>query len=214
MVNPRQVARFDMLKQSHTLTGNLLELKRYMHSLRVKINIARNKDHPKMYLWAKKWETSNSADNHLSGIHPLNSVDQIKMEIDDIKGGANKDNSTANDESSIGKSEQDSLKHSILAGLLSSPEAHGTGGECTTNDYNLSKNLETLANAALSQQAAAGTKAAAQQQQQQFVPNIPQPEAAINPVECQKKLLEHIQKQQNATFARLQKIENEITGKL
>uniref|UniRef100_A0AAG5D9Y5 MBD domain-containing protein n=1 Tax=Anopheles atroparvus TaxID=41427 RepID=A0AAG5D9Y5_ANOAO len=56
--NSKHPQRFDILKNCHTLTGNLLELKRFMHSLQVKINIAENKDHPKMYLWSKKWEKS------------------------------------------------------------------------------------------------------------------------------------------------------------
>jgi hypothetical protein len=58
--NPKQAARFDMLKNCHTLIGNLVELKKYMNALDVKINIAENIDHPKMYLWSKKWEKSPS----------------------------------------------------------------------------------------------------------------------------------------------------------
>lgn len=56
--NAKQPARFDMLKQCHTLIGNLMELKKFMNSLDVKINIAENAEHPKLYLWAKKWEES------------------------------------------------------------------------------------------------------------------------------------------------------------
>ncbi|XP_058985010.1 uncharacterized protein LOC131805629 [Musca domestica] len=48
--------RADYLKRTHVLTGNLLELKNFMHSLKVKINIANNKCHPKLYLWATKWD--------------------------------------------------------------------------------------------------------------------------------------------------------------
>lgn len=51
--------RAETLKTIHTLTGNLLELKRLMHSLRVKMDIADNKDHPKLYLWSKRWEAAN-----------------------------------------------------------------------------------------------------------------------------------------------------------
>lgn len=51
--------RAETLKRVNTLTGNLLELKRVMHSLRVKINIADNKDHPKAYLWSQRWEAGN-----------------------------------------------------------------------------------------------------------------------------------------------------------
>lgn len=51
--------RTETLKRVNTLTGNLLELKRLMHSLRVKMSIADNKDHPKLYLWSKRWEAAS-----------------------------------------------------------------------------------------------------------------------------------------------------------
>ncbi|XP_065082151.1 PHD finger protein 20-like protein 1 [Ochlerotatus camptorhynchus] len=72
--NSKHPTRFDILRQSHMLGGNLLELKRFMHSLKVKINIAGKKDHPKMYLWSKKWEKSppRGGNGDLSGIVPLN----------------------------------------------------------------------------------------------------------------------------------------------
>lgn len=56
--NPKQAARFETLKQCHTLIGNLTEMKRFMNSLDVKMNIAEKRGHPKLYLWAKKWEQS------------------------------------------------------------------------------------------------------------------------------------------------------------
>lgn len=58
MENPNQPGRFETLKQCHTLIGNLKEMKLFMNSLDVKINIAEKSDHPKLYLWAKKWEQS------------------------------------------------------------------------------------------------------------------------------------------------------------
>ncbi|KAL7047970.1 hypothetical protein ACKWTF_003161 [Chironomus riparius] len=72
--NPKQTARFDTLKSCHTLIGNLIEMKKFMNSLDVKMNIAENIEHPKMYLWAKKWEQSP----------PRESIDNK----DDIKLGA------------------------------------------------------------------------------------------------------------------------------
>lgn len=54
--------RTEALKRVNTLTGNLLELKRLMHSLRVKMDIVDNKDHPKLYLWSKRWEATNGSD--------------------------------------------------------------------------------------------------------------------------------------------------------
>lgn len=56
--NAKQPARFETLKQCHTLIGNLMEMKRFMNSLDVKVNIAEKQGHPKLYLWAKKWEQS------------------------------------------------------------------------------------------------------------------------------------------------------------
>ena len=83
--SPRQNTRFEMLKHSHTLAGNLVELRRFLHSLNVKINIAEKKDHPKMYLWSKKWEHSpapaiRGGNGDLSGIVSMN-----KLPIKNVK---------------------------------------------------------------------------------------------------------------------------------
>lgn len=59
--------RTETLKTIHTLTGNLLELKRLMHGLRGKMNIADNKDHPKLYLWSKRWENADGTPASGSG---------------------------------------------------------------------------------------------------------------------------------------------------
>ncbi|KAL7302073.1 hypothetical protein TKK_0005303 [Trichogramma kaykai] len=47
--------RSAMLKHAFDVMKMVLETKDVLHSLRVKINIAQNKDHPKLYLWAKSW---------------------------------------------------------------------------------------------------------------------------------------------------------------
>uniref|UniRef100_A0A6E8VPR2 MBD domain-containing protein n=1 Tax=Anopheles coluzzii TaxID=1518534 RepID=A0A6E8VPR2_ANOCL len=135
VTNSRHAQRFDILKNSHTLTGNLLELKRFMHSLQMKINIAEKKDHPKMYLWSKKWEKS---------------------------------------------------------------PPRGDGSSSSSVGGGADKPLQ-------------GDGATAQQQQQQL-PQIPVPEAPIDPAECQTILLDHIQKLQNDAMGRLQAIEAQIIG--
>uniref|UniRef100_A0A182RML3 MBD domain-containing protein n=1 Tax=Anopheles funestus TaxID=62324 RepID=A0A182RML3_ANOFN len=129
--NSKHVQRFDILKNSHTLTGNLLELKRFMHSLQMKINIAEKKDHPKMYLWSKKWEKSPPRGDGSSSMATV--VDKQQQQLVD-------------------------------------------GGD------------------------------------QQQMPQIPVPEAPIDPAECQAILLDHIQKQQNDAMGRLQAIEAQIIG--
>lgn len=48
--------RTAMLKRSYDLVTSLLQVKSLLYSLRVKINVAQKKDHPKLYLWAKNWE--------------------------------------------------------------------------------------------------------------------------------------------------------------
>ncbi|XP_030374502.1 uncharacterized protein LOC115624059 [Scaptodrosophila lebanonensis] len=116
--NPQVTRKFELLKRSHTLTGNLLDAKRSMHSLLVKINIAKNRSHPKLYLWAKKWD-EDKADNALTP------VKRIKTEAPDL-------------------------------------------------------------------------------------PHVPQPEAAIDPEECQYRLIEHVKVQQGLVMNRLNDIEAEM----
>ncbi|KOC63389.1 PHD finger protein 20-like protein 1 [Habropoda laboriosa] len=48
--------RTAMLKRSYDLVAALLQIQQVLYSLRVKINVAQKKDHPKLYLWAKNWE--------------------------------------------------------------------------------------------------------------------------------------------------------------
>ncbi|KAL5287931.1 PHF20 family protein [Megaselia abdita] len=68
--NPNAEEKTEMLKKSHTLTGNLIELKRFLHSLKVKVNIAENKDHPKLYLWSKDWESPEKEDKKIKEENP------------------------------------------------------------------------------------------------------------------------------------------------
>uniref|UniRef100_A0A2M4A9A7 Putative phd zn-finger n=1 Tax=Anopheles triannulatus TaxID=58253 RepID=A0A2M4A9A7_9DIPT len=119
--NTKHAQRFDILKNVHTLSGNLVELKRFIHSMQVKINIAERKEHPKLYLWSKKWEKSPPRGEKV-------------------------------------------VVHSV--------------------DPTAPKPM----------------------------PQIPVPEAPIDPAECQANLLDHIQKQQNDAMARLQAIEAQIIG--
>ncbi|XP_016841145.1 PHD finger protein 20 [Nasonia vitripennis] len=51
--------RAALLKRSCDLIAALLQIQALLHSLRVKVNIAQNKDHPKLYLWAKNWSKVN-----------------------------------------------------------------------------------------------------------------------------------------------------------
>ncbi|KAM7364265.1 PHD finger protein MBD-R2 [Cochliomyia hominivorax] len=141
--------RAEYLKRSHTLTGNLLELKNYMHSLRVKINIANNKCHPKLYLWAKKWDEDEEKN-------------EIKHELEED----NKSNSAT---------------------------GNATNAANTNQPLTPSKKIKSEPNTPV-----------------RMVPNIPQPEAPIDPVECQQRLMEHIKIQQELVMGRLYDIEAAI----
>lgn len=50
-----QGKRNDQLRRSHDLTGGLLELRDFMRTLKLKMKISENKNHPKLYLWSKPW---------------------------------------------------------------------------------------------------------------------------------------------------------------
>lgn len=251
--NPRLKDRFDLLKQSHTMCGNLMEVKWMLHSLSAKMNIAENKDHPKLYLWSKKWEQS-PVRQELTGIEPLptntgnlfsqnQNYKDIKNEVDssaiksnqeliDILEQETKDPikteitenilPNASDESDIkmetieevktpektsdpngsDKGAQSDGESSILAGILATP-----GGTNIT--------LPPLSDRDLQQMCDGKTTPTSSRIEEPHYnqPHIPQPEAAIDSVECQHKLLEHIQKQQALVMNRLQTIEAQIISK-
>ncbi|XP_067616959.1 PHD finger protein 20-like protein 1 [Eurosta solidaginis] len=152
--NPNLQKRFDFLKKSHVLTGNLVELKRFMHSLRVKINIANNRCHPKLYLWAKKWEDDLDLQTSKSDIK---SEQDIKVEDTDV--------------------EMKTLESKCKTTPSTSPTKK-IKSEPTTPSH--------------------------------LIPNVPQPEAPIDPVECQHRLMEHIKIQQSLVLHRLDDIEKEM----
>ncbi|CAD6235848.1 GSCOCG00008011001-RA-CDS [Cotesia congregata] len=69
--------RFAMLKRSNDLVGALLKVQQVLYSLKVKIGVAQVKDHPKLYLWAKNWDTTELPKPHLE---PVPIMEIIKPE--------------------------------------------------------------------------------------------------------------------------------------
>lgn len=218
--NSKHAERFDMLKQSHTLTGNLTELKRFMHSLKVKINIAENKDHPKMYLWSKKWEKSPIS-SELAGIELLAQSDKSETKF------------TANDADALNQLfsntevKKDDIKEETNTTTMEitteTPDADKSADEVPIKeevtalteqkpnefiDDKLMVDQSILAG--LLHNSGGGN---VERAQETVSVKIPQPEAAIDPSECQLRLLDHIQKQQNLVMGRLQTIEAQIIGK-
>lgn len=197
--NPTREHRSHILKQTHKLTGNLLELKTFLHSLKIKISIAERKDHPKMYLWSKKWETS-PVRPEITGVEritrqKIEDERSIKCEgteikltnpelgeiLQDTKENVEKSEEKMKIENKVDENAE------MLAGLLQTP-----GG---TNIDLIKDNKKINSNDAQT-------------------PNIPLPEAPIDPTECQHRLLEHIHKQQSTAMQRLQSIEDQIICKI
>lgn len=182
VLNPKLEERFKMLKESHQLTGNLLELKTFLHSLQVKINISKNKDHPKLYLWSKSWEDTVPERNEKFDIKTeelVNLLEQeTKDEIKDFNTPSRRGTQNENSESKLSKTDESG--GSLLTDLLQTP-----GG--TSIDF-------------------------AQIHRTPKQPNVPQPEAIIDPAECQIRLLSHISKQQDLAMNRLDEIENLVLG--
>ncbi|XP_014479378.1 PREDICTED: uncharacterized protein LOC106746825 isoform X5 [Dinoponera quadriceps] len=81
MINQRTA----MLKRSYDLVGALLQIQQILHSLRVKINVAQQKDHPKLYLWAKNWEKT---DIPKVDIEPIPIMEITKLGADSIDIGS------------------------------------------------------------------------------------------------------------------------------
>lgn len=225
--NSKHSERFDMLKQSHTLTGNLIELKRFMHSLKVKINIAENKDHPKMYLWSKKWEKSPTSTD-------LTGIELMQQQPDKSKfTAAATTNETLNqlfsnpaEEVKITETIKEEQNESTTIPTetttdmtVEKRETVPIKEEANQSDGAESKPIEFADDKMIVDQSIlAGLLHSSdvqnvQQDQEIATVKIPQPEAAINPAECQLRLLDHIQKQQNLVMGRLQTIEAQIIGK-
>lgn len=215
--NTALIRQFELLKQSHTLTGNLLDLKRSLHSLNVKINIAANKDHPKLYLWSSKWENDPRKMKQGHFKRDEATADTKKMLTIDDKTKSNENNDpnqlpsapkaqekTNADECHLPSVTRKDVEedNSILSNLLSSPESNKNSSS-NTFDNNCPAIVNPLPK--LEECPPIDSKP--------DFPNIPEPEAAINPLDCQRKLLEHIQREQSTILSRMKTIDAQIIGK-
>lgn len=216
------VQRADILKQSHTLTGNLLELKRSLHSLNVKINIAANKDHPKMYLWSKKWEQSPprniemTTGAHIARVEQKREVKNapVPILIKDAETKKEDQIGNASDEPKPDtQSETKDESNSTLQPVSEEPTTIQTkdGPSASIADKKESEIIEKAKPKEIPPSIQHITKNS--KKSSHVTPNIPEPEAAIDSAECQHRLLEHIQKEQNSILSRMQTIDAQIIGK-
>lgn len=237
--------RSDILKQSHTLAGNLLELKRSLHSLNVKINIAANKDHPKMYLWSQKWEQSPPRrtepieavakaepkvqarpmpTNTMQGTNPMPVTAEMPMTItseptQEVKSEEVPPNAESPKEIVEDKSTENGTKPEIETKIdtdnktTSSTEAVQQQDDKTIVEQAVKGAIESAVKENIVHQPTPVKLNASPKKTAKVTPNIPEPEAAIDSVECQHRLLEHIQKEQNTILSRMQNIDAQILGK-
>lgn len=215
------VQRADILKQSHTLTGNLLELKRSLNSLNFKINIASNKDHPKMYLWSKKWEQSPPRNiEMITGAYAALAEQRREVKNAPVP-IPNKNTETKKEDQSENISVNPKLAHSEtievpdptqkLVSEDSTPIQAKENPSASSSEKNETETIEKSKPKGIpppTQHITKNTKKSAH-----IAPNIPEPEAAIDSAECQHRLLEHIQKEQNSILSRMQTIDAQIIGK-
>lgn len=134
--------RVEKLKKCHDVSGGILELKEYMHTLAVKLKIAEAKNHPKLYLWSKPWEKSKlpekadvKYEKTLDVKPKIENIDHqyIKNELGIIK------NEPRNDSMLMmilksGKEEMPMLNvHSNMGPIIPQPEAAIDSDDCRLN---------------------------------------------------------------------------------
>ncbi|XP_048004549.1 uncharacterized protein LOC125240622 isoform X2 [Leguminivora glycinivorella] len=193
----------DALRRSHELSGNLLRIEDALHAVRVNTRVAQTKNHPKLYLWARDWETVelsfaqeklNSEYSDLNVIINNLGKENLPMKVEDLKEIA-LDMKTPSDEP---EEKQNSLEkenqmgsQGLLSGLLSSPGA-------ASLDLPISESeLEKLAKSVHEHESRARVRA-------------PQPEAAIENSACRARLLRHIQRCHALLDQRLDSIEAQV----
>ncbi|XP_043480685.1 PHD finger protein 20 [Leptopilina heterotoma] len=180
--------RTAMLKRSYDLISFLFQIQHLLHSLRVKINVAQKKDHPKLYLWAKNWEKFLIPKPDISPVPILEIIENTET-VAEVKKEEN-DNTpeikitTDSDLVKIledGALADDTKKENFLFSALTKSE------DKTESD--LKENLKTPL---------------------ESKPFIPEPEAPIDPTECRMRLLEHIDHFQNYVASKLTSIEAQV----
>ncbi|KAL6439227.1 hypothetical protein ACFW04_003860 [Cataglyphis niger] len=253
MINQRTA----MLKRSYDLVAALLQIQQLLHSLRVKINVAQKKDHPKLYLWAKNWEKVEIPKIDIEPVPIMEivkagpSFTDVNSEIPrriEIKTDAKlpikddqdeksiasdselmkilEEDSTHSDESRIINKREGFMNskdsHILLDALTSSNsdikekniisdiKTENTVDK-TVNDNSTSESL-SLNSGPLIDNIQQESSIAEVENEVSALPQpfIPEPEAPIDPTECQMRLLEHIEHFQSHLDSRLTSIEAQI----
>lgn len=169
------------LKRAFALVNDLLKIQEMLHSLRVKVNVAQNKNHPKLYLWAKSWKKPEI---------PI--LDPSPVPVMEVKRLVKEENWPL-EESKPSDTELMKILEEDNASVKKSPEKDSTPPK------EVEKSL-------LSQLSDIKTSI------ERPSPVVPQPEAAIDPLECKLRLLEHIDHSQNYIDSLLDFVEAQVTA--
>ncbi|CAG9859535.1 unnamed protein product [Phyllotreta striolata] len=134
--------RFEKLKKCHDLSGRLVDLAQYQHSLGIKMKIAEAKNHPKLYLWSKPWPKlalPEKTKPELEDIKPKiegDGSDFLKSDFDDEKESQN-ENSMLMMILKAGKSVMPKLDLNTLmennSPIIPQPEAVIDSADCRLN---------------------------------------------------------------------------------
>ncbi|XP_063393183.1 uncharacterized protein LOC134678536 isoform X2 [Cydia fagiglandana] len=193
----------DALRRAHELSGNLLRIEDALHAVRVNTRVAQTKNHPKLYLWARDWESVelsfaqeklNSEYSDLNVIINNLGKENLPIKAEDLKEMA-LDMKTPSDEPEEKhnplEKENQIGSQALLSGLLSSPDAASLDLPITESE------LDKLAKSVHEHESRARVRA-------------PQPEAAIENSACRARLLRHIQRCHALLDQRLDSIEAQV----
>ncbi|XP_063547529.1 uncharacterized protein LOC134754965 [Cydia strobilella] len=191
----------DALRRAHELSGNLLRIEDALHAVRVNTRVAQTKNHPKLYLWARDWESvelSFAQEKLKSEYSDLNVIinnlgkENLPLKTEDLKEMALDMKTPSSDEleekHNPMEKENQIGSQALLNGLLSSPGAASL--ELPISESELDK-------LATSHESRARARA-------------PQPEAAIENTACRARLLRHIQRCHALLDQRLDSMEAQV----
>ncbi|CAB3366649.1 Hypothetical predicted protein [Cloeon dipterum] len=194
------------LKETQDLASAALSLSEVMHALKVQLNIAQKKDHPKLYLWSKEWN------------------DVIKDEAkDSVEIKANPEPATIEaQQNNFVPVEPPKLENNLIEThpIVPFEPIPGTSGSQgpPVDDVDLHPALK-LPLSELEIEHLASTMAESipaselpMESSMRLAIKAPEPEAPIQPEKCRVMLVKHIQRLQDQLEARINELEERNLG--
>ncbi|GLV39021.1 MBD-R2 [Carabus blaptoides fortunei] len=213
--------KYEKLRKTHELSGCLIELMEFIHNLKIKLNIADIKDHPKLYLWANVWNKTKEFHNLLK---PDSDKSSPLMECMDVDMKSVLNNKSTNSSKDL-KIETQSELISILedndletGDLVVKDEIQDNvspksdiNSVSTDNEADMLSSMAGDLQLSANQGNISGLSSLAQLHELSSMHSkVPQPEAPINSTDCRMHLLDHVSYFQNLVEQRLDLIEADI----